>query len=206
MISKIKGGDYLKRLDNIKQWQEKDVVKEESVSQHSYKVTVFARILLEDTFGKQQTVEILNFKLGVTTQAIFHDWDESLIRRDLSHDIKYNNFNGTAVREVLRKLTNHLAENEFSIADALGTETPASTMLIECIKEPDVDIKLFVKLCDWLAASFYINRELSLGNFNFTEVKVYCDKNIKSVSIALIEVLKLRFADDKLNFKSLENL
>lgn len=41
MIVKIFNGEYLKRLDNILQWQERDVFKQESVSQHSYKVSVF---------------------------------------------------------------------------------------------------------------------------------------------------------------------
>ena len=37
MLSKIFNGKYLQRLDNIIQWQEKDVFKQESVSQHSSK-------------------------------------------------------------------------------------------------------------------------------------------------------------------------
>ena len=77
MIQKILDGDYLKRLDNIIQWQERDVFKHESVSQHSYKVTIFARVLLEDIFGRTEDAKINKYKLDCVTHAMFHDWDES---------------------------------------------------------------------------------------------------------------------------------
>ena len=45
MIEKIYNGNYLTRLDNIIQWQERDVFQRESVSQHSYKVSIFCKVL-----------------------------------------------------------------------------------------------------------------------------------------------------------------
>ena len=52
MLEKIFNGTYLSRLDNIVQWLERDRHNQESVSQHSYKVTIFARVLLEEIFGE----------------------------------------------------------------------------------------------------------------------------------------------------------
>ena len=114
MIVKIFNGEYLKRLDNIIQWQERDVFKEESVSQHSYKVSVFCRILLSEVFGREIREDVVRFQLDCVTYAMFHDWDESLIRRDLSHDMKYNNFNGTDISKVVDELSSHLATVEFT--------------------------------------------------------------------------------------------
>ena len=58
MIERIYNGNYLTRLDNIIQWQERDVFQRESVSQHSYKVSIFCKVLLDECF-KTENVEVL---------------------------------------------------------------------------------------------------------------------------------------------------
>ena len=45
-LIKLFNRDHLARLDNIKQWLEYDRHQQESVSQHSYKVSVFTMCLL----------------------------------------------------------------------------------------------------------------------------------------------------------------
>lgn len=118
MLAKIFNGAYLKRLDNIKQWQEMDVFKEESVSQHSYKVSIFGRILLEDIFGfDNEDAKVLAFKLDCVDAFAFHDWDEALILRDMSHETKYNKYNGEEIRNALNNLSKHKAIEEFGEED-----------------------------------------------------------------------------------------
>lgn len=187
MLEKIFKGDYLKRLDNIKQWQEVDVFKEESVAQHSYKVSVFARVLLEDIFCRNTANEIVKFKLDCVTHAMFHDWDEALILRDMSHKIKYNSYNGDEIRQSLNHLTKHLVKEEF------GGDNDSDFMLRKSIAYPDDDVKTFCKLCDWLALEFYVERELSLGNEIFSDVKNYCVSNIKNSAIKVKDILIRRF-------------
>ena len=51
MLKKVFNGVFLKRLDNIIQWQDKDVIFKESVSSHSYKVSVFCTLILDEIFG-----------------------------------------------------------------------------------------------------------------------------------------------------------
>ena len=184
MIKKILSADYLKRLDNIKQWQERDTFKEESVSQHSYKVTIFARILLEDIF-KIENEEIIKFKLDVVTLAMFHDWDEALILRDLSHDTKYNEFNGDKIREQLDNLSHHLSEKEFGEGELISNQ-------LEC---PDKLVKAFVKFCDWLALQYFVKREISLGNKNFELTLKYCRENLEKAEDKLFISLNNKFSN-----------
>ena len=187
MLEKIFKSDYLKRLDNIKQWQEVDVFKEESVAQHSYKVAVFARVLLEDLFARNSCNEILKFKLDCVTHAMFHDWDEALILRDMSHKTKYNSYNGAEIRDSLDHLTKHLVEEEFA------GEDDSAFMLRKQIAHPDLIVKKFCKLCDWLALQFYVERELSLGNKYFADVSDYCLDNIRKSAATVKSILIERF-------------
>lgn len=184
MFEKIFNGTYLSRLDNIVQWLERDRHNQESVSQHSYKVTIFARVLLEEIFGENNSEEVLKFKLDVVTFAMLHDWDEALILRDLSHDMKYNKFNGDEIREEVNKLSEHIANRDFNDGSDTGK------MLVKNITDVDRDVKIFVKLCDWLALQFYIYREIQLGNRLFYETAAYCDdsieKSLESCSMMLV--------------------
>lgn len=201
MLEKIFNGEYLKRLDNIKQWQEVDVFNKESVAQHSYKVTVFARVLLEDLFARNSCNEILKFKLDCVTHAMFHDWDEALILRDMSHKTKYNSFNGEEIRESLNHLTKHLVKEEFA------GEDDSAFMLRKQISFPDPIVHTFCKLCDWLALQFYVERELSLGNKYFTDVNYYClieirksAENVKDVLIKKFSLVDCEVLDKLINY------
>lgn len=187
MLEKIFNGTYLSRLDNIVQWLERDRHNQESVSQHSYKVTIFARVLLEEIFGENNSEEVLKFKLDVVTFAMLHDWDEALILRDLSHDMKYNKFNGDEIREEVNKLSEHIANRDFNDGSDTGK------MLVKNITDVDRNVKIFVKLCDWLALQFYIYREIQLGNRMFYETAAYCDENIEKSLQACSMMLVNRF-------------
>lgn len=206
MIVKIFNGEYLKRLDNILQWQERDVFKQESVSQHSYKVSVFCRILLSEVFGREIREDVVRFQLDCVTYAMFHDWDESLIRRDLSHDMKYNNFNGMDIRKVVDELSSHLATVEFTEFSSPDTVTPASEMLLSNLMSVDENVKVFVKFCDWLALRFYIERELSLGNQAFEETLKYCKIAMKDSAKKVQEMLRKEFSGIFTNYPVLSTL
>ena len=189
MFEKIFNGTYLSRLDNIVQWLERDRHNQESVSQHSYKVTIFSRVLLEEIFGDNNSADVLKFKLDVVTFAMLHDWDEALILRDLSHDMKYNSFNGDEIREEVNKLSEHIAKRDFNDG------SPAGNMLVKNITDVDKDVKIFVKVCDWLALQFYIYREIQLGNRQFYETAAYCNDSIEKSSEACRRMLEARFRD-----------
>ena len=165
MIEKMFNGAYLRQLDNIIQWSGMDVLRKESVSQHSFKVVIFTRVLLEDILGHVEPdsidyLQVMEFKRSCVDYAMFHDFDEALIRNDISHVTKYNEFNGSEIRRNLNELSRHLSEQEFNDGTLSG-EFVRSTIV-----HPDTDTKSFVKLCDWLAMAFFIRREQKLGNSN----------------------------------------
>lgn len=162
MIGKIFNGAYLKRLDNIIQWSEMDVITRESVSQHSYKVTIFCRVLLEEIFGHKFSPAVANYVISCVDHAMFHDWDEALLLRDISHETKYNEFNGDKIRAELDALSKFLSKKEFE------TDTVGGQFVYDALNTTDSKVLLFCKVCDWMALAFFIKREQSRGNTNLS--------------------------------------
>jgi len=214
MIKRILDGDYLKNLDNIDQWQELDKHNSESVSQHSYKVLIFARVLLEDLFDninaysvdEDDLTKVIEFKLDVITRAALHDWDETLLRRDLSHVIKYNTFNGDALRENLDDLSQNLAAREFVQVRADGATTDSSNMLLNQICYPVTLVHVFVKLCDWLAQKYYCRREVAMGNKSFEENIGYINNALIGAVDTLESFLKDTFPELPIRYDKLKQL
>lgn len=211
MLTKIFSGDYLKRLDNIKQWQEIDVFKEESVSQHSFKVSVFGRILLEDIFRfieNNQNAKVLSFKIECMDSFLFHDWDESLILRDMSHEIKYNDFNGEDVRRVLNNFSRYKADEEFTKYDVhkYGHQTNSSEIIIQNIGRKNDDVQTFCKLADWLAVIFYMKRERSLGNNNLDKQWIHGSEELEESIKKVKDMLIKKFKNYNLDFSELDSL
>lgn len=209
MLAKIFNGAYLKRLDNIKQWQEMDVFKEESVSQHSYKVLIFGRILLEDIFGfDKEDAQVLSFKLDCMDSFSFHDWDESLILRDMSHETKYNKYNGAEIRNALDNLAKHKAIEEFGEDDGenCGNWSGSAWMVVGNITRSKDDVKMFCKLCDWLALIFYMKRERDLGNMSLNEQWERGKEGLTASIESVKEMLSNKFKGYNLNFSELNNL
>jgi 5'-deoxynucleotidase YfbR-like HD superfamily hydrolase len=197
MIVKALLSDYLARLDNIVQWQERDVHQHESVAQHSYKVTVFTNMLLESLFqGQEETIEILRFKNDCINHAMFHDWDEALILRDLSHKMKYNDYNGDAIRKVVDDLAEHLAEQEFIVSDAVGGKR-----VYDGILPTNKLVHAVVKVADWMALQYFVDREVRMGNRTFNIESRYCPK---SLSEAIDKMLKaFKKSEFKVNTKQM---
>lgn len=209
MILRIVQGEYLKSLDNIIQWQEMDVFNHESVSQHSYKVAIFCRVLMEDLFKNvRPSEEILAFKLAVVDAALLHDWDEIFIRRDISHETKYNSFNGSQIRDVLNEYVEHMVKNEFDSEEFFKADE-AGKFLYNSICRPLPLVKQVVKIGDWLALMYYIRRELSLGNVSLNRNWKICVEGLVQAVIMLEDGL-LKHSDwgkcKEFNFKILEDL
>lgn len=102
---------HLSRLDNVHQWEERDSIIKESVSQHSFKVSAIAHYLLTILEDRLTTRDKLidgkvylhwvEFKASCLSYAILHDFDEAIIGRDISHVVKYNPYNGEKIREAI---------------------------------------------------------------------------------------------------------
>lgn len=199
MIEKVFNGAYLKRLDNIVQWSEKDVFTRETVSSHSYKVTVFCRVLLEEIF-KVDNDSIREFKMNCVTHAMFHDWDEALLLRDISHETKYNSYNGEQIRSVLDSLSKHLAVNEFL------DETSTGEFVFGAIFTNDESVNSFCKVCDWLALAFFIKREQSMGNQNLSAQETTVKDGLRKSVNRCVGILVQRFGRDNIRVSVFEDL
>ena len=199
MIEKVFNGAYLKRLDNIVQWSEKDVFTRETVSSHSYKVTVFCRVLLEEIF-KVDNDSTREFKMNCVTHAMFHDWDEALLLRDISHETKYNSYNGEQIRSVLDNLSKHLAVNEFLDGTSTGE------FVFEAIFTNDESVNSFCKVCDWLALAFFIKREQSMGNQNLDAQETTVKDGLRKSINRCVGILVQRFGRDNIRVSVFEDL
>lgn len=199
MIEKVFNGAYLKRLDNIVQWSEKDVFTRETVSSHSYKVTVFCRVLLEEIF-RVDNDSIREFKMNCVTHAMFHDWDEALLLRDISHETKYNSYNGEQIRSVLDSLSKHLAVNEFL------DETSTGEFVFGAIFTNDESVNSFCKVCDWLALAFFIKREQSMGNQNLSAQETTVKDGLRKSINRCVGILVQRFGRDNIRVSVFEDL
>ena len=199
MIEKVFNGAYLKRLDNIVQWSEKDVFTRETVSSHSYKVTVFCRVLLEEIF-RVDNDSTREFKMNCVTHAMFHDWDEALLLRDISHETKYNSYNGEQIRSVLDSLSKHLAVNEFL------DETSTGEFIFGAIFTNDESVNSFCKVCDWLALAFFIKREQSMGNQNLSAQETTVKDGLRKSINRCVGILVQRFGRDNMRVCGFEDL
>ena len=199
MIEKVFNRAYLKRLDNIVQWSEKDVFTRETVSSHSYKVTVFCRVLLEEIF-RVDNDSIREFKMNCVTHAMFHDWDEALLLRDISHETKYNSYNGEQIRSVLDSLSKHLAVNEFL------DETSTGEFIFGAIFTNDESVNSFCKVCDWLALAFFIKREQSMGNQNLSAQETTVKDGLRKSINRCVGILVQRFGRDNIRVSVFEDL
>ena len=199
MIEKVFNGAYLKRLDNIVQWSEKDVFTRETVSSHSYKVTVFCRVLLEEIF-RVDNDSTREFKMNCVTHAMFHDWDEALLLRDISHETKYNSYNGEQIRSVLDNLSKHLAVNEFLDGTSTGEFVSGA------IFTNDESVNSFCKVCDWLALAFFIKREQSMGNQNLDAQETTVKDGLRKSINRCVGILVQRFGRDNIRVSVFEDL
>lgn len=172
--------EKINTLDNIKQWEERDSVIKESVSQHSFKVSAIALYLLKSCRNLPA-----HFQYQVLSYSILHDFDESILGRDISHTVKYNKYNGEEIRDALSKFV----ESEI---DGLGMS------FLFNLGKLEKEIKLFVKLADWIAISTFISRNEKMGVYGFELEKEYCNENIV-IKIKEVEKMILSIFGKRVN-------
>lgn len=181
-------------LDNIKQWEERDSVVKETVSQHSFKVSAICVYLLEKIKEGSLVDESWCwniFAFNSVKYAILHDFDESVLGRDISHVVKYNVCNGEKIREVLHDFVDYEIER----------------MDLQFINDGvNSDVKTFVKLCDWLAMMTFIVRNKRMGVLDFQKEKFYCLEKINESIENVKRIFEHNFGEYELNLEFLDNI
>lgn len=165
-------------LDNIRQWEERDSIIKETVSQHSFKVAAIAAYLISEIeksyLKKIESESYYQFKSSVLQYAILHDFDEAILGRDISHVVKYNSYNGDEIRKVIDDFVEHQI-------------IPYSNLVNK--PKDELEVK-FVKLCDWIALLTFIRRNTKLGCLTFKNEENYC---LGKMSYVISEVQTLLY-------------
>ena len=179
---------HLSKLDNVHQWEERDSIIKESVSQHSFKVSAIAHYLLraieneirEVNFYGRFEVKFLEFKSESLSYAILHDFDEAIIGRDISHVVKYNPYNGDKIREAINDFVNHQETMDFQ----------------GLLPKPTEIVKKFVKICDWIALSTFCERNNQMGCLTFSYEIAYCQERLRNSFNEFVDIFKEEFSVD----------
>ena len=192
--------EHLSRLDNIHQWEERDSIIKESVSQHSFKVSAIAHYLLR--IIEKEMKELLNndltahlkfveFKANCLSYAILHDFDEAIIGRDISHVVKYNSYNGEKIREAINDFVNHQETLDFQ----------------GLISKPTEAVKKFVKVCDWIALNTFCKRNIRMGCISFASEEHYCDEKLREAISSFVKIFSIEFNTEFFNmFETLDKI
>jgi len=172
MINKIFNGEHLTSLDCIKQWSELDGHITESVSQHSFKVSVFVAALVEELFLDSKR-KMSDFKYKCVMSGMFHDFDEHYIKRDISHEVKYNEHNGSSIKSAIDNFAKFVATEDL-LLNADDSEDLAFEFIFGRIFEVDITVKSVVKVADWLGLLHHLKREKRMGNTTVDKYIEYC--------------------------------
>lgn len=182
--------NHLSSLDNIHQWEERDSIIKESVSQHSFKVSAIAHYLLiiiekemKELLSNDSTayLKFVEFKANCLSYAILHDFDEAIIGRDISHVVKYNSYNGEKIREAINDFVNHQETMDFQ----------------GLLPKPTEIVKKFVKICDWIALRTFCERNRLMGCISFINESCYCYVKLREAIDSFVEIFRNEF---KMNF------
>lgn len=166
MIKKLFKKEWLSTFDNIEHFSNYNRIKKESLTSHSYKVTLFSILITEECFLEYSFT--LSEKNEIMLFSIFHDFDEIFLLRDLDHHLKYNSFNGKELRDVLDKFVEHSVNKEL-------IDSPFQKKVSDIICKKDLSdlTKKVVKLSDWLSMFLYCKVEISMGNNVFVVPENY---------------------------------
>ena len=169
------------KLDNIKQWEERDSVVKESVSQHSFKSAAIA-VYLSRLLCQNASIEAHMFFNECISYALLHDFDEAILGRDLSHVLKYNAYNGEQIRAVMN--------------DFVDKEIKEKYVPIDDLVHPDNDVKLFCKFIDWYCLQIFIERNEAMGCKTFSYERNYCGKKVCEFINKVRSMLERKFGED----------
>ncbi len=192
----------LNNLDTIVRWDLNQVIKNETVSQHSFWVALYSTILAEEIFYEKNCKDSISFKLSVTRYALFHDLDEAF-SGDIHHSVKNNPLNGTEIKKQIKIYVDNCIKEKFKENNNI------SKMFLEYLICDDDDyktVKNIVKICDWLSFLKYLENEKSLGNKNLDKTVEYCLIGIKEQINITKEQLKKVSSVINVNFEILDNL
>lgn len=173
--------DSFDELNNMVRWDDMPKIKDETVGHHTFIVSWITRILAENIFKDCKP------QLLATTYAIFHDFNE-YITGDVSHNVKYNTFNGTEIRKGLNDYIEVVVDQQYPV-EGTKTDRLLNAMLKDQIP---IYIKKLVKVADWMSMLMYLKKEENLGNKYAKKRQDYCIKEMHKAAEVAIQELELQ--------------
>lgn len=195
----LKDNDFV-NLDTIVRWDLNQVIKEETVSQHSFWVSLFSTCLAEELFTIRNE-DVLAIKLVITRYALFHDLDEGFTG-DVNHTVKNDPLYGEEIRKSLKKIIDRKVNEKFKNNTILDVMFKNYLLSDDALKVA----KSVVKICDWASFLKYLENEKNLGNRSIEEVLSYCKEGMKKQIEKTIEILEPFTAKYGVNISVIENL
>ena len=170
-------------MDNIFRWGMERTIKDENIAGHSWWVTLFSYLITVE-FCKLPVNEKNAIMLAVFIKSLTHDMDE-MFTDDISHDVKYNDFNGEHLKEQISTYASHKFNKKFANMPDL----------LEAVKheaESEIDEVIFaiVKMGDWFACIKYVVAEISIGNKGMDEKLVKCVGKLRAHIQHTLNILK----------------
>ena len=160
------------KLNHLNRWQGVRIQGNETVSQHSFWVVVFSRILSEQIF-KENAFET---KLMISDYAFTHDMDE-FITGDINHEVKYNGYNGEVIRGALDSYV-----RTFLLSKYDKQNKSENLLLKNMTGDVSPFVKKIVKVADWLSMITFLIGEKSSGNESINDKLLYCQNKIKEAA------------------------
>ena len=160
---------YMDRMKYIKRWQLMRSVREESIMEHSYGVTLFTHALAvihNEVFGGSADIS------KAVLYALYHETSE-VMTGDLPTPIKYYN---RGIHGAYKDLEKQASEK---IADTLPEKMHASIAPYILPDEESVEYAL-MKAADRLSAYVKCLEELRSGNREFAKAKKTIEKDLKA--------------------------
>lgn len=162
-------------MNNTFRFSGRSLIKNQSVTEHSYWVAVIAGEITKVENIVRKFYQKKQISLSDVYQfGLFHDLEE-VYSGDINHEFKY--FNNSVKNETFRK---QLDEMIIMIMEEKMKNFPTS--IRKYVKIKDNEIKTIIKLADWLQLFQYIKNEELLGSKSLLDVK-------ERINLKLLELI-----------------
>jgi len=198
----------LTSIDYINRFNRTPVVKMESVSQHTFWVILFSRIIASRITKKTD----YEFVLMCVDAATVHDLFDETITGDILFDFKHNPFNGDKVRQLIDEYVEHQSKEIYPKDSGNIMNNHLNQSFYKEDEKLGNMIKSVVKVADWLACLKYEYQEFCFGNNAFYKILTKSlnkyNKSVSKLKTNSVEFFNT-FGRDEVDiefFEELENL
>lgn len=175
--------ERLRSADAVFRFNGEHTICKESITQHSWWVTMFTTIILDSIFNREADKQkhfIMAFKLSTLNEAIMHDTVDEIHTGDILHQFKHNVASGDQVVEAIESYVSKSKEEMLHNMSCDEDESEEAERFflgqidtygyVGNIVKDQLLRSSIVKIADWLSCMKYCANEMSLGNLSFIKI------------------------------------